>query len=146
VNHSRRRSIQHCLSFVALVATSLAARGQPRQSTDHVPDNRWYEAAASMRRLAQSWGDQPYGAVLVAADALVGEGPSRVVQKGDSAAHAEREAIQDAQRRLGRKSLEGSILYSTSRPCSVCEAVAAEAGVARMYYGPEMRDAGEPGK
>lgn len=107
-------------------------------------EKRWYEAAEAMKRLAESWGDQSYGAVLVIGEAIVGEGPSRVVQKKDPSAHAEREAIRDAQKRLGRTNLAGSVLYSTSRPCSLCERAAAEAGVERMIYGAALRDAGKP--
>ncbi len=109
-----------------------------------VPNKRWYEAAAALRGLALSWGDQPYGAVLVLGDELVGEGPSRVVQRGDASAHAEREAIRDAQRRLQRTRLDGSVLYSTSRPCSACEAAAAAAGVHRIVFGEDLVDAGAP--
>ena len=97
-----------------------------------------------MQRLATSTGDQPYGAVLVADGAIIGEGPSRVVILGDPTAHAEREAIRDAQRRLGRTDLSGSVLYSTSRPCRMCEAAAAEANVARMIHGTDLDDAGPP--
>ena len=97
-----------------------------------------------MRRLAESWGDQQYGAVLVADGVVIGEGPSRVVQRGDPSAHAEREAIRDAQRRLGRDDLSGSVLYSTSRPCRECERAAALAKVTRMIYGEALRDAGPP--
>lgn len=91
-----------------------------------------------------SWGDQPYGAVLVADGAIIGNGPSRVIRLGDPAAHAEREAIRDAQIRTGRSSLGGSVLYSTSRPCRLCESAAAQADVARMIHGPELNDAGPP--
>lgn len=108
------------------------------------PQRRWYEAAEAMRQLALSWGDQSYGAVVVLDGALVGEGPSRVVKNADLDAHAEREAIRDAQRRLGRKDLAGSVLYSTSRPCRPCEAAAHAAGVARMIFGPALDDAGAP--
>ena len=97
-----------------------------------------------MQQLALSWGDQPYGAVLVLDQAIVGDGPSRVIRNNDPEAHAEREAIRDAQRRLGRASLAGSVLYSTARPCRACEAAAARSGVARMVFGPELRDAGAP--
>lgn len=97
-----------------------------------------------MERLARSWGDQSYGAVLVSGETLIGNGPSRVVQRADPTAHAEREAIRDAQRRLGQHRLAGSVLYSTSRPCRMCEAAAADAGVSRMFYGAELTDAGEP--
>jgi tRNA(Arg) A34 adenosine deaminase TadA len=109
------------------------------------PELRWYEAAASMKRLAESWGDQPYGAVLVLDGVLVGAGPSRVVKNRDPDAHAEREAIRDAQERLGRSALVGAVLYSTSRPCNLCEAAAARAGVRRMYFGASLTDAGGPG-
>ncbi len=97
-----------------------------------------------MKRLAESWGDQPYGAVLVLDEVLVGEGPSRVVKNGNPDAHAEREAIRDAQVKLRRQWLAGAVLYSTSRPCSLCEAAAANAGIARMVYGPALTDAGAP--
>jgi tRNA(Arg) A34 adenosine deaminase TadA len=36
------------------------------------------------------------------------------------------------------------VLYSSSRPCSACEAAAYEAKVARMYYGQDATDAGSP--
>jgi tRNA(adenine34) deaminase len=67
-----------------------------------------------------------------------------VVKRSDPSAHAEREAIRDAQRRLGRTDLAGSVLYSTSRPCRECERAAAEARVERMIYGAALRDAGKP--
>ena len=140
----RRRAIGQGLSLVALVAASrFAAAGEQRTP---VPEKRWYEAALAMKRLAESWGDQSYGAVLVLDGKIVGDGPSRVVQRGDVTAHAEREAIRDAQRRLRTSTLGGSVLYSTSRPCSACEAAAAEAGVSRMYFGEALRDAGRPRK
>ena len=97
-----------------------------------------------MRRLAESWGDQSYGAVLVLEDKVVGYGPSRVVKDKDAAAHAERVAIRDAQRTLGRDNLAGAVLYSTSRPCSLCQAAARQAGVGRMYYGMSLQDGGRP--
>jgi tRNA(adenine34) deaminase len=97
-----------------------------------------------MKRLAESWGDQPYGAVVVLNGALIGEGPSRVLKNQDNTAHAEREAIRDAQRRLGRSDLSGSVLYSTSRPCSLCETAAAEVRVRRMYFGAALTDAVTP--
>ena len=109
---------------------------------DAASERRWYEAAVAMRQRAESWGDQPYGAVLVLDGQLVGEGPSRVVLNRDPDAHAEREAIRDAQRRLGRARLEGSVLYSTSRPCPACQRAAAEAGIARMVFGQQLVDAG----
>ncbi len=141
---SRRTVLARALAAAALVPGARMPASAERFDEAFKPEQRWFEAAASMKRLAQSWGDQPYGAVLVANGAIIGEGPSRVVKLGDSRAHAEREAIGDAQRRFGRASFPGSVLYSTSRPCRLCEAAAAEAKVARMVYGAELTDAGRP--
>ena len=140
----RRAVILRGLFLAPLISGAWFARGQQAPSSAPQPDRRWFQAAVDMKRLAQSWGDQPYGAVLVLGDELVGEGPSRVVALADSSAHAEREAIRDAQRRLSRSQLRGSVLYSTSRPCAACEAVAASAGVSRMYFGETLHDAGAP--
>lgn len=130
--------------LAAALAMALHDRIAGASALPASPEHRWYDAAVSMQRLAQSWGDQPYGAVVVLHGALVGEGPSRVVQKGDADAHAEREAIRDAQRRLGRIDLGGAVLYSTSRPCTACEDAAARAGVSRMVHGASLVDAGPP--
>ena len=130
--------------LAVLLGVPRLARARPGVSSDIAAHRRWIEAAFAMRRLAESWGDQSYGAVVVFDGILVGEGPSRVVKLGDPDAHAEREAVHDAQGRLGRKSLDGAILYSTSLPCPRCERVAAEARIARMIHGAEIHDAGPP--
>jgi tRNA(Arg) A34 adenosine deaminase TadA len=139
--HPNRRTA--VAAAVALIVGSIKPAAWA-QSAALAPERRWYEAAEDMKRLAESWGDQSYGAVLVLHGALIGEGPSRVVKNQNPDAHAEREAIRDARERLGRDNLQGSILYSTSRPCSLCEAAAARAGVSRMYFGPLLKDAGPP--
>ncbi len=97
-----------------------------------------------MRKLAVSWGDQSYGAVVVLAGQVVGFGPSRVVKDRNNEAHAERIAILDAQRKLERQELTGAVLYSTSRPCLACERAAARAKLNRMYFGSAAQDAGQP--
>ncbi len=101
------------------------------------------DAAFRMRDDAVRAGDQAYGAVVVKSGQIVGYGPSRVVQKRDGTAHAEREAIRDAQSRLG-SDLSGCILYSSSRPCSACEVAAVTANIARMIHGRSAADAGAP--
>ena len=137
-----RRRILIALAFAG--PTAFRAIGSSAIAKPGHPDPKWYEAAVRMRLLAESWGDQSYGAVLVVEGAVVGDGPSRVVKDSNPLAHAERVAILDAQSRLGRETLAGSVLYSTSRPCSVCEAAAFRAGVSRMYFGQALEDAGSP--
>mgnify|MGYP003498772015 CR=1 FL=1 len=100
--------------------------------------------ARALRDQAQRGGDQPYGAVVLRGNAIVGEGPSRVAANGDPTAHAEMEAIRDAARRLGTRDLSGCVLVSTSRPCRMCEAAAGWARIERMVHGEALTDAGRP--
>ena len=100
--------------------------------------------AFEMRQVAVESGDQAYGAILVKDNQVVGLGPSRVIVNHDATCHAEMEAIRDASRRLGTADLSGCELYSTSRPCRMCEVASYWAGVERMYYGLEVTDGGEP--
>jgi tRNA(Arg) A34 adenosine deaminase TadA len=106
---------------------------------------RFFVAEAErMRQEAVSAGDHPYGAIIVRNGAIIGYGPSRVLTDRNTDAHAERVAIRDALSRLGTSDLSGTVMYSTSRPCSLCENAAAEARIERMYYGPDATDAGPP--
>jgi tRNA(Arg) A34 adenosine deaminase TadA len=100
--------------------------------------------AESLRDEALRAGDQPYGAVVLRGDVVVGASPSRVVTANDPTAHAEMEAIRDAARRLRTRDLSGCVLVSTSRACRMCEAAAGWAGISRMVYGEALTDAGAP--
>ena len=99
----------------------------------------------TMRRAeALRAGDQPFGAVVLRSELIVGAAPIRVVTATDPTAHAEMEAIRDAARRLRTRDLSGCVLVSTSRPCRMCEAAAGWAGMSRMVYGEALTDAGAP--
>jgi tRNA(Arg) A34 adenosine deaminase TadA len=100
--------------------------------------------AEALRDEAQRDGDQPFGAVVLRADLIVGAAPSRVVTATDPTAHAEMEALRDAARRLRTRDLSGCVLVSTSRPCRMCEAAAGWAGISRMVHGEALTDAGAP--
>jgi len=100
--------------------------------------------AEALRDRALRDGDQGFGAVVLRGDRIVGAAPSRVVTANDPTAHAEMEAIRDAARQLRTRDLSGCILVSTSRPCRMCEAAAAWAGIARMVHGESLTEAGAP--
>ena len=143
--HTNRVACAHRRGFIAMALglpwAGIARAGPPMGAH---PDPRWWRLADEMRQRALSWGDQDYGAVLVLEGEAIGLGPSRVVIDRDPDAHAERVALRDAQRRTGRTLLPGAVLYSTSRPCALCESAAARAQVARMVHGPALTDAGVP--
>jgi tRNA(adenine34) deaminase len=128
-------------AIVALLALASTTRGAWATASEH---RDFIAAAFKMREEAIARGDQPYGAVVVRNSRIVGYAPSRVVSKNDASAHAEREAIRDAQARLGSAELSECVLYSSSRPCAACERAAAEAKIARMIYGAQATDAGRP--
>ena len=100
--------------------------------------------AEAQRDEAVRAGDQPYGAVVLCGERIVGAAPSRVITTSNPDAHAEREALRAAVQRLGRSELTGCVLVSTSRPCSRCEAAASAAGIARLVFGQALTDAGAP--
>jgi len=126
-----RRSLIFAATGVGLLRAEAAT---PRELT---------AAAFAMRDKAAAAGDQPYGAVVARDGELVGWGPSRVRELGESVGHAEREAMRDAQRRIG-EDLSGCVMVSTSRPCATCQRAAAQAKLSRMYYGADAADAGKP--
>ncbi len=102
------------------------------------------QRAFEMRRIAIETGDQPFGAVVVKDGRIVGEAPSRVIVNRDPTAHAEMEAIRDAARRLAMRDLSGCEMYSSSRPCRMCEPAAYWANISRLYYGSPVTDGGAP--
>jgi tRNA(Arg) A34 adenosine deaminase TadA len=134
-----RRSALAVLA-AACAAAVTKAKAAPAEHREFI------EAAFKMKDEAVRAGDQAYGAVVVKDGRIIGFGPSRVIVKKDWTAHAEREAIREAQARLGRTDLSGCILYSSSRPCAECERAAAAANIDRMIFGSEASDAGKPRK
>lgn len=134
---TRRSAIPALASVAALFPTGVRAAADPARQS-------FIDWAFAMKRQATESGDQPYGAVVVRAGEIVGYGPSRVVLKNDTSAHAEREAMRDAQASLGRNDLSDCVMYSTSRPCAACEQAAAEARLSRMYAGMDAADLGPP--
>ena len=117
---------RHFLTGLAATVATLMGRATAAPDPSR---SGFVDRAFAMKKQAIESGDQPFGAVVV---------------RGDESAHAEREAIRDAQARLGRSDLADCVMYSTSRPCRDCERAAADAGIARMYVGAEAADAGAP--
>ena len=109
-----------------------------------VERERFMARAFELRRVAVERGDQAFGAVIVRDGQIVGEGVSAVLTTPDPTAHGEMQAIRDAARRLGKPQLTGCELYTTFRPCPMCETAAHWAGVARIYHGEAITDAGPP--
>lgn len=127
-----------------LVAWPTVRASAAPASTTAADRERFVARAIEMRRLAVARGDQAFGAVVVKDGKIVGEGASAVNTGPDPTAHGEVQAIRDAARRLGTPQLTGSELYTTFRPCPMCETAAYWAGIGRIYHGEAITDAGAP--
>jgi tRNA(Arg) A34 adenosine deaminase TadA len=127
-----------------LAAPALASETAPIVQPAAAAPRAFMDRAFAMRQRAVDTGDQPYGAVVVCDGRIVGEAPSRVVTARDPTAHAEMEAIRDAARRLGTPQLAGCTMYSSSRPCPMCQAAGHWAGLARLDHGDGIEDGGPP--
>lgn len=102
------------------------------------------ERAFEMQRLAAEKGDQHYGAVVVRDGIIIGQSWSKVIIENDPTAHAEISAIRDAARRTRSRNLVGATLFSSARPCPMCEAAAYWANVNEMIHGRTGQMAGSP--
>src|SRR4029079_3605811 len=134
----RRFAIMAVGSFAAVFPTVRSAAALDNKKQLFVAEG------TRMKHEGLRSGDQPFGAVVVMGDTIVGYGPSRVTIDHNANAHAERVALWDAHRRLGTRDLAGAVIYSTSRPCSICERALAHSNIERMFSGPEATDAGKP--
>ena len=79
-------------------------------------------------------GDVPIGAIIVKDGKIIGEGYNTREKNNDVMGHAEINAIKDASKNLNNWNLQGSVMYVTLKPCSMCLGVIRESRVAFVYY------------
>jgi len=106
-------------------------------------DERFMKRAIDIsRRALTEMGTEPFGAVVVRAGTIVGEGLNHSVAHWDPTSHGETEAIRDACRRLGTVDLSGSDLYSSCEPCALCVAAMNIVGIRKLYYASSLDQSG----
>jgi len=76
----------------------------------------------------------PFGAVLVRAGKIIGEGWNRVVASKDPTAHAEIGAIRMACAAVNSFHLPKTTLYASSEPCPMCLSAAYWARIERIVF------------
>ena len=79
-------------------------------------------------------GDVPIGAIIVKDSKIIGEGFNTREKNQDIMGHAEINAIKDASKKLNNWNLQGTIMYVTLKPCSMCMDVIREARIDFVYY------------
>ena len=98
-------------------------------------DEGYLRAAIRLASEARQAGDQPYGALLVAADGTVlAEDRNTVVTERDIAAHPELKLARWAARELSLPAARTTTMYTSCQPCAMCINAIARANLARVVY------------
>lgn len=116
----------------------------PRSERDRGPepgdhpaedDRRHLERAVALARAGMEAREGgPFGAVVVLAGEVVGEGWNRVTSTADPTAHAEMVALRRACARRDHFELPGATVYASGEPCPMCWAACRWARVDRIVY------------
>lgn len=99
-------------------------------------DDSFYMAQAlALAREAGAEGEVPVGCVIVRGEEIVGRGRNRREGSKSALAHAELEAIRQANQTLGGWRLWECTLYVTLEPCPMCAGAIINARIPRVVYG-----------
>jgi len=79
-------------------------------------------------------GGGPFGAVVVRAGRILGEGRNNVVPGRDPTQHAEIVAIRAACAALGTHELRGAVIYTSCEPCPMCLSAIWWARIGEIVY------------
>ena len=91
------------------------------------------------------YGGGPFGAVISKGDKIIAESNNKVVMNIDPTAHAEILAIRDASLFLKTHDLTGCVLYASCEPCPMCLGAIYWAGIKKVVYASDRRDAASAG-
>lgn len=83
----------------------------------------------------------PFGAVLVKDGKILAFDHNRVLKKNDSTYHAEINVIRKASKKLKRFDLSDCEIYTTGKPCKMCEGAINWAKIKKVHYGNSYKDA-----
>lgn len=107
----------------------------PRLEAALDTDPGWMARALEQARLAALRGEVPVGAVLVKDGVLVAEGHNLTVTTADPTAHAEVVVLRKAAGAQDDWRLEGTTLYVTLEPCTMCSGAIILARIPRVVFG-----------
>ena len=106
----------------------------------------YMRAALALAHAAAADGEVPVGCVIAdGAGRIIGRGRNRRERTHRADAHAEMEAIRQANEALGTWRLDDCALYVTLEPCPMCAGAILNARIPRVYYGARDREMGACG-
>jgi len=108
-------------------------------------DEQYMDLALAEALKAESAGEVPVGAIVVADGAVVGRGFNQPISTNDPTAHAEVVALREAARTIGNYRLSTVTMYCTVEPCVMCAGAMIHARIARLVFGVPDAKAGAAG-
>lgn len=134
------QTVQRILKRKGLNPTPLAVTGH---NTRYTPEELMDQTIELAGENARSGRGGPYAALVATRDGQVlGTGSSGKASRVDPTAHAEVSAIRKAAEKLGKSDLSDCILYCSSQPTKIGEALTASVGITDVYYGLSHEDTG----
>ena len=125
--------VQRVLRQYGHTAKPLAVKTHETRYTHEQLMQRAVELA---ERNANSKKGGPFGAVVASSQGQVlGEGANGITSRVDPTAHAEIMAIRQAAEKLGRADLSDCILYCSSEPTMMGQALVISVGIKKVYFG-----------
>ena len=111
-------------------------------TTRHI---KFMQEALKEARKAFADDEVPVGAVIVYKDKIISRGHNQTERLKDPTAHAEMLAITSASNSLNTKWLNGTSVYVTIEPCSMCAGALVLARIKNLIYGADDPKAGASG-
>jgi len=108
-------------------------------------DEPFMDLALAEAQRAESAGEVPVGAVIVADGVVIARGFNQPISLNDPTAHAEIAAIREACRKTGNYRLSNATMYCTVEPCMMCAGAMIHARLARLVFGTPDPKAGSAG-
>jgi creatinine deaminase len=104
--------------------------------------DEFMQAAIDEAKAGRAEGGIPIGAVLVHNGQILGRGHNRRVQMGSAIRHGETDALERAGRHPASV-YQGSIMYTTLSPCSMCTGAILLYGIPKVVIGENKTFLGE---
>lgn len=102
-------------------------------------------AALAQAAMAETAGEVPVGAVVVADGNVIGAGHNRSISDADPSGHAEIVALRAACKASHNHRLPGATLFVTLEPCVMCVGAIAQSRIERVVFGAYDNKAGALG-
>jgi len=97
-------------------------------------DSYYLKIAIAISRQSVEEGNFPVGAIVVLDEEIIGRGKSNGKNNIDATAHAEINAIRDAEMKIGTRDIKNSIVYSSMEPCLMCFSASYWAKVKKIVF------------